>query len=829
MVPTVASAAPASEDLIIPELGKKTAVAQVTPGDYEITLSVPGALDTTKYSEIIVMVDASDSQKDNLDKLKANLVDIAEQVLHNDGSARLTLMGYGMGPRIVGSFYNAETLEDYLADVTQDDLLQGVSATNCEAAFEFIREYVENSEDLNKTCVIFTSDGMTNMDEVAFDLLDWDLHPEYFYKNQPISLIISYYAGGQADLMLSGGATVEATTLHYAEEATAVEIAEAQYGTGSDEHKAAVDAFYSAVTSDTEANAIAYIDDIIKDVMTDAGIDLATGASTSEYEKAFLDYEDAAFFNGYLCSIHRMVNEGAYADWYNLATWGARAADAADALCTNEKVLGLYMLDYASKKNTWMNPASTTGNQVSSDKVTYLASKDYGQAVDQIIGLSEEMFKTAYIDTTIVDPMSKWVTLDPDSIRIYENDLLIWDDGEWLYEDKQPAENPVTLTTDPTTGHSVITWTIKDGPLLYTDRYFLKYEVDVDETVEGFEYGKDYPANDPTFVNYTDENGDDQTKEIKVPDVHQPEEPDGFDAEDMGFKIYKGSSVDKSPISDITFDIYSVDVAEGDVISEKPEEAEYSKYIAAENLVGSITTDANGYAALNVTDEGYDEGIYLIVEKASDKVEAPVAPFYAFLPMTDTTTGEDINVVNIYPKNTPVEEDEYIPPVIPEDDPSEKTGKITILKHLAGNEEKVLAGAEFQVYELAKDGEEAVITTTYCGQEIGLVPVASADGGVFLTTDETGYATSTELEYGLYFLLETDAPLGCIALEEPVAAWVNVESVSANNAVLIPNEYLNILPATGGMGTTLFIVGGCVIIAAAASVLVLSRRKSTAN
>ena len=145
LLPTLnVSAANGSEDLTFNTLGKKTAEALVKPGDYEITLSVPGALKTEKYSEIIVMVDASSSQGGNLNTLKANLVDIAEQVLHNDGSVRLTLMGFGMGPALVGSFYNAETLESYLKNVTQADLRQGVSATNCEGAFEFIRKYVES-------------------------------------------------------------------------------------------------------------------------------------------------------------------------------------------------------------------------------------------------------------------------------------------------------------------------------------------------------------------------------------------------------------------------------------------------------------------------------------------------------------------------------------------------------------------------------------------------------------------------------------------------------------------------------------------------------------
>ena len=113
-----------NDGYIFDDLGKKAAQPLVTPGRYEVTVSVPGAVETEEYSEIIVMVDASSSQGANLQKLKAMLVRLAEDVLHDDGSMRLTLMGFGMGPARGGSFYNAETLEEFLIGVTQADLRQ---------------------------------------------------------------------------------------------------------------------------------------------------------------------------------------------------------------------------------------------------------------------------------------------------------------------------------------------------------------------------------------------------------------------------------------------------------------------------------------------------------------------------------------------------------------------------------------------------------------------------------------------------------------------------------------------------------------------------------
>lgn len=834
MIPTVAYAEPtASDELVFPELGKKTAEALVKPGDYDITLSVPGALQTEQYSEIIVMVDASSSQGSNLQKLKETLVDIADQVLHNDGSVRLTLMGFGLGPATVGSFYNAETLEAYLADVTQADLRQGVSATNCEAAFDHIREYIENSEDLNKTCVIFTSDGESNHDEVGIQMLEWDKHQEWHYKKVSNATIYGAAIEVLYGQLLNGGNMIKAAVDVAPEEAIAVEKAKAANGVGSAEHKAAVTALCDAITA-SEETGVAFVDSLIVSALATIGLDAhaEAGNTVSKMEKAFLTYEGGAYLNPYLYMIHGMENAGVFGDsdsYYKNTTWGYRASLAADKLCENDKVLELFMVDFKGNANIWMNPESVRpeGRVVTSDKITYMKNTSYGAAVDSIKALSSEMFKTTYNNTTIVDPMSKWVKLDENSIRIYRDDTLIWtvDEGWLIDESEIPTANPVKIDTDAN-GHKRITWLIKDGPLYYTDRYYLKYTVDVDETVEGFEYDTMYPANDPTHVEYIDENGEKQEDPIEVPDVQQPTEPDDFKEDDMGFRIYKSDAEDKTPISDITFKIYNVAAEDGDTISEKPTAEEVAKYATDANLVGSITTNAAGYAALNVTEAGYGEGLYLIIEQESEKVKAPVDPFYVALPMYDEEAKENVNVVSIYPKNEPIDPDEPpIPPVIPPGGDKDETGKITILKHKAGNEDKVLKGAEFQVYRLAAAGEEAVETATYEGEEIGLVPVANEDGQIVLKTDKDGIATSPELKYGLYFLLETKAPLGYIALDEAIAVWVNTESASVSYAVKIPNTSITILPETGGIGTTIFTISGTVIILLGV-VLIFRRRRN---
>ena len=47
-----------------------------------------------------------------------------------------------------------------------------------------------------------------------------------------------------------------------------------------------------------------------------------------------------------------------------------------------------------------------------------------------------------------------------------------------------------------------------------------------------------------------------------------------------------------------------------------------------------------------------------------------------------------------------------------------------------------------------------------------------------------------------------------------------------NNVTKIPNTKLSSLPSTGGIGTTIFTIGGCAIMILAAALYFASRRKT---
>lgn len=156
------------------------------------------------------------------------------------------------------------------------------------------------------------------------------------------------------------------------------------------------------------------------------------------------------------------------------------------------------------------------------------------------------------------------------------------------------------------------------------------------------------------------------------------------------------------------------------------------------------------------------------------------------------------------------------------------TFKVDVVK--TDDDNKVLNGAQFKLYD-AKTG----------GNEIALVKVS--DGVYRLAKDgETGveYITTVKGQLKIkgfdantnYYLEETKAPDGYNKLAERVEIAVkdaNVEASVSNDTwqsggVHIVNKAGDLLPTTGGMGTTiLYIIGGVLVIGAGA-VLIIRRR-----
>ena len=138
-----------------------------------------------------------------------------------------------------------------------------------------------------------------------------------------------------------------------------------------------------------------------------------------------------------------------------------------------------------------------------------------------------------------------------------------------------------------------------------------------------------------------------------------------------------------------------------------------------------------------------------------------------------------------------------------------------------------LRGAEFQLHIGSEDGPLFVI-----GEGENAIDT--------FTTDENGKLVIRDLDSDTtYYLVETKAPTGYTINETPVKVEFEAEfedevtyKVKFNDNVFsdtTPYEFVNTklveLPSTGGIGTTIFTVGGCAVMIAAAFLFFANRRK----
>lgn len=170
---------------------------------------------------------------------------------------------------------------------------------------------------------------------------------------------------------------------------------------------------------------------------------------------------------------------------------------------------------------------------------------------------------------------------------------------------------------------------------------------------------------------------------------------------------------------------------------------------------------------------------------------------------------------------------------------------------------------------LTKTNEKGEVTADLAGAKFGLYTDKGCDNPYknefnksdddtkngFYFTDESGKLSIKGLEAGIYYLKELEAPDGYsvnthvfkieIAAtyadagvqgkdEGQLTSWtlkVDEEPVAVvedknPNGFAIKNTKLSSLPSTGGIGTTIFTIGGCAIMVAAAGLFFASRRKA---
>ncbi|CUO09255.1 Predicted outer membrane protein [Allocoprococcus comes] len=152
-------------------------------------------------------------------------------------------------------------------------------------------------------------------------------------------------------------------------------------------------------------------------------------------------------------------------------------------------------------------------------------------------------------------------------------------------------------------------------------------------------------------------------------------------------------------------------------------------------------------------------------------------------------------------------------------------GAITIKK--TDNNHTGLKGAEFKLLKAKNDG------TT---EEVSVVKVSD---GVYkhALEGETGATTTMVvandgtllikgLDEGTYSFQETKAPEGYKLVTDLKSATIEDGHTVTVDAGEFVNTKLSSLPSTGGIGTTIFTIAGCLIMIAAAGLFFASRKKS---
>lgn len=167
------------------------------------------------------------------------------------------------------------------------------------------------------------------------------------------------------------------------------------------------------------------------------------------------------------------------------------------------------------------------------------------------------------------------------------------------------------------------------------------------------------------------------------------------------------------------------------------------------------------------------------------------------------------------------------------------TGEIELLKLASDDTEDTnddnekLANAEFVMYKIVQDEGADTTHNEYATVKNGKLTgwITEKDDATRLITDTNGKIKVEGLDLGTYYFEETKAPEGYSLDSAPVDVQLSIDGTTASATVTGEqavkfNNTLSALPSTGGMGTTIFTIAGCVIMISAAGLFFASRRKA---
>ena len=156
------------------------------------------------------------------------------------------------------------------------------------------------------------------------------------------------------------------------------------------------------------------------------------------------------------------------------------------------------------------------------------------------------------------------------------------------------------------------------------------------------------------------------------------------------------------------------------------------------------------------------------------------------------------------------------------------SGKITLTKF--GEKEEKLPNAEFEVYTKDAEGNLSENALTFTKDTTtGVYKYDPTSTTTTIVTGTDGTVAIEGLNVGTYHFKETKAPAGYSintdGVDVPIAQNGVADKIIEETGSLTDTK-LNALPSTGGIGTTIFTIGGCAIMIVAAGLFFATRRKT---
>ena len=165
----------------------------------------------------------------------------------------------------------------------------------------------------------------------------------------------------------------------------------------------------------------------------------------------------------------------------------------------------------------------------------------------------------------------------------------------------------------------------------------------------------------------------------------------------------------------------------------------------------------------------------------------------------------------------------------------DKIKDITVTKVDADDITKILNGAEFNVVRITDGTVSEPLKFVKVSEGVYKLAIETGTGAdpaaniVTTVAAPNGTVKVTGLEEGIYKFIETKAPEGYSVDDNAKGnAMANVDVTENKSATgNYTNTKLASLPSTGGMGTTIFTIGGCLIMIVAAGLYFANRRKAS--